>query len=541
MTTLRFDIEFHQPFLVGSGSSGRGLDSVSRPDQLLPNESLKGAMRAAALYVLGLEEKLVEQIFGSEGEVRSKVGASPWAWSDVDDGDGGFIRSSRSRNRVDDVTGSTVPSALAAMEVVYQVGDQVNFQVEQVLPLDDDIRREHEMILRACAYGVTALGQGRNRSMGTVTIRPSEAITNPEEFAVELKKIKAANPQPVEAKAATSGIAPATGDKRFLLIRMKPSKSMRVGSGAGSGFASPTLTYAPSSTLKGALGTAWLTENSGKTVGDLLPLLDAIRVSDAVPVSQGGDWQPAVRPLDRAVCKYPVDGCEGDLPASVEKCPTCGGKPERSKGKRGLPKKATFHPVTRVALDQRERAKDDHLFQREVLSLKECELVAVMATTLDDETVFLSEGEVVRIGGTRSVAGRAEIVSVSPYLPAPIDVPAGSYRLRIELMGPGVYVDELGFPSSQPSQDDLRHALGLRDASFAMEHAFTRWGQVTGWNLAVNVPRTEDVSVVAHSVFHVKIETDQAVAVPAIVNNLGLRSDEGCGWARIERIEGNNA
>lgn len=112
MSTLSFNITFEQPFLVGSGSSGDGLDLVSRPDQLLPSESLKGAMRAAALHALSLDPKLLDQVFGSEGDVGNKVGASPWAWGEVDSSQGGFRRSSRSRNRVDHETGSTVPTHL---------------------------------------------------------------------------------------------------------------------------------------------------------------------------------------------------------------------------------------------------------------------------------------------------------------------------------------------------------------------------------------------------------------------------------------------
>lgn len=309
MSTLSFNITFEQPFLVGSGSSGDGLDLVSRPDQLLPSESLKGAMRAAALHALSLDPKLLDQVFGSEGDVGNKVGASPWAWGEVDSSQGGFRRSSRSRNRVDHETGSTVPSALAAMEVVYQTGDNVSFEIEQVLPLNDATRQEHEVILQACAYGVTALGQGRNRSMGTVSIRPSEPIKDPTGFAESLDKITATSSRGVPLTAAATKSVVATTKKRYFLIRMKPGKTMRVGSGAASGFASPTLTYAPSTTLKGAMGTAWLTENAKRTVGDLLPLLEATWVSDAVPVAEGSDWQPVVLPLDRSVCKYPVDAC----------------------------------------------------------------------------------------------------------------------------------------------------------------------------------------------------------------------------------------
>ncbi len=179
MTHLTFTVQFHQPFLVRSGLARGGLDAVARAGTALPASSLKGAMRASCLQVLGAPEAVVAEIFGREGNNRGA-----WAWTDAGP-DTAFTRFSRARNRIDPVAGVVRPEALTFTEECWQAGP-ASFHVEQVEPLEGQVRERHTTVLVASVWGVTALGSWRNRSMGAVTIRPCAPISD---LAAKLEKV----------------------------------------------------------------------------------------------------------------------------------------------------------------------------------------------------------------------------------------------------------------------------------------------------------------------------------------------------------------
>jgi len=169
---LTFTIRFHGPFLIGSGLSGGGLDETARATNLVPAESLKGAMRASAERIVRVPPQLVQQIFGAPGTRGGAAGDGAWAWNDAGPASS-FIRHRRARNRIDATTRLIQPEALAFTEEVWQEpGSTVTFSVEPKKYLDEQVLRGHSAILRASSYGVTALGQWRNRGAGTVTVRP---------------------------------------------------------------------------------------------------------------------------------------------------------------------------------------------------------------------------------------------------------------------------------------------------------------------------------------------------------------------------------
>lgn len=177
MTVITFSVRFHQPFLVGGGSAGQGLDATARADTVLPASSLKGAMRYSCVQVLGIRSALINDIFGQEGRVGGRVGGGAWAWTDVGPADA-FCRWARARNRIDAKAGVVRPEALALTEEVWQRTDEAAFSVEQLSPLSTQEREQHVVVLQAAAWGVTALGSWRNRSMGSVTIRPTEPVAD---------------------------------------------------------------------------------------------------------------------------------------------------------------------------------------------------------------------------------------------------------------------------------------------------------------------------------------------------------------------------
>ena len=169
MTSIAFSVRFHQPFLVASGYARGGLDAVGIPGSPVPASSLKGAMRHAATHVLGVRADLIDDVFG-----RSNDDGAPWAWNDLGP-ETAFVTWSRARNRIDADTGTVHPEALILEEETWQrpepAGD-ASFLVEQLHALSQEALKVHRDVLTASAFGVTALGTGRNRSMGTVTIRP---------------------------------------------------------------------------------------------------------------------------------------------------------------------------------------------------------------------------------------------------------------------------------------------------------------------------------------------------------------------------------
>ncbi|MDN5789580.1 MAG: hypothetical protein L0H25_01750 [Micrococcales bacterium] len=327
-------------------------------------------------------------------------------------------------------------------------------------------------------------------------------------------------------------------------VTLRADQVMHVGAGKGSGFSSTSMSYVPASMFRGAIAARWWRLQPDADQQDFEDLIASVSFADAVVRDEANSGQPTL-PLDRGKCKYPVTDCppEGHR-FDVATCETCGGRPQRPKGQRELPSGAGLLPSTRVALDRSERAKDDQLYRREALALGEHRLTARVAGTSEGLTrLGLVERTALRFGGSRSVAGRVHIESVSPTPIPPVTVTRKAV-LRVELETLGVYVDDFGFPTPYPSPGMLRHSLGLDDATGCdIVRGFTRWAVAAGWHSKANSPKSQDFAVIPHSVFHVQVTPPPgaAVSVPSVVNNLGLRCHEGCGWAAASALGGDDA
>lgn len=162
-----FTITFHGPFHVGSGVADQGLDRVLDRGALLPGTSLKGVMRAAARETLRLDDSLVAQVFGGtlDDNGTTRRVASPWAWSDAELSDRTF--QNLARIRINDETRTTERGFLMLGESVWATS--ARFTVTQHAELSGDVE-EHKLVLRASARAVTAIGGGRRRGEGWVTI-----------------------------------------------------------------------------------------------------------------------------------------------------------------------------------------------------------------------------------------------------------------------------------------------------------------------------------------------------------------------------------
>lgn len=331
--------------------------------------------------------------------------------------------------------------------------------------------------------------------------------------------------------------------QRLFRVELRSDQVLHLGVGRGSGFSGATRRFVPGSTLRGALCAAWWREHPHADPTDFEALIAGFSVGDAVPGPAAAPDDapvpsvPRAVPLDRVLCKYPTEACPaGGHPWTVETCPVCGGRTEPAKAQRSTLGGCVF-TATRVALTGQEQAEEDRLFAREGLQVAPGTLLVALAA--GDVDRLAAPGQVLRIGAATSVAGRAVVESVRPYAVPRLPLGAGEHRLRIELLTAAVFVDDFGFAASAPSADDLASAFGLLSDSFVtLERAFTRWSTASGWHSAANVPKPEDAVVVAHSAYHLTVETPVPMEVPRVVHDLGLRTAEGYGWAMVEPLAG---
>lgn len=321
-------------------------------------------------------------------------------------------------------------------------------------------------------------------------------------------------------------------------VVLHPDQALHLGTGRGSGFSGATHGHVPGSTLRGALCAAWWRDHPDSDQDEFDARIAAISFSDAVPAAATGtrsDLQlPVAAALDRRTCKYPQLGCPPNGHRwSVLDCPTCGGRTEPAKGQRAVPAHAQVVTATRVALTAHEQARDDMLFERQALFVgRDQYLVAVVA---GDPVWLVQPGLVVRVGAAGTVAGRVTVAAVDPVSTPMTTLEAGESAVRVELLTPGVYVDDYGFAADRPTPADLRWAFSLPgEVRIDVERAFVRWTTAAGWHTVANRPKPQDAAVVAHSCFHVRLSVPTPVTAPALVHDLGLRTGEGYGWARLE-------
>lgn len=157
-----FTIAFHRAFHVGAGETSDGVDRRVDPDNLLPATSLKGLLRAALIERLGIPESRVREIFGAAGRQPAT-----WRWTDAT----GFVDAAiqpTTRVSIDDATGTASDQLLMFGEEVD--AQTATFIVEPAVMLEPDRERDDELLLWAAALAVSALGGGRRRGSGWVTI-----------------------------------------------------------------------------------------------------------------------------------------------------------------------------------------------------------------------------------------------------------------------------------------------------------------------------------------------------------------------------------
>lgn len=161
---MRFEISFHGPFRVATGSALEGLDATYDELVPLPGSSLKGLMRAHAGQLLGVHDTWVEAVFGSRTQ------PCPWHWSDATVTDA--VGKVRSRIEINDATWTTADKALLTAAEIWPVAG--SFDITNRAHIED-APQVHEAILSGSARAVTALGSDRRRGLGWVSITPERA------------------------------------------------------------------------------------------------------------------------------------------------------------------------------------------------------------------------------------------------------------------------------------------------------------------------------------------------------------------------------
>ena len=180
---IEFEVEFHGPFRVATGTAARGMDVAVDPKNPVPASSLKGVMRAAAGQ-LGLPEAIIATIYGGSGS------ASPWAW-----GDAKFVTSpqlrARARVAIEDGSGVAVHGALWFSEEFWAA--RATFEVEQTSFLPPADLQRHALVLRASARAVGAIGSDRRRGFGWVSCKASNGAIDDGEVA-RLLELRSGSP-----------------------------------------------------------------------------------------------------------------------------------------------------------------------------------------------------------------------------------------------------------------------------------------------------------------------------------------------------------
>lgn len=168
---MRFTVEFHGPFRVGTGESARGSDDAVDTNDPLPASGIKGAMRAAAAGI-GVKETLIDEVFGTAAS------ASPWAW--VAGYDWQWSGQStepdpqqRIRIRIDEATGTVEDGGLFNVEALWPTN--CAFDIDQIGHVAADLTELHQAVLRNAARAVHSLGADRTRGFGWVTVKSGHA------------------------------------------------------------------------------------------------------------------------------------------------------------------------------------------------------------------------------------------------------------------------------------------------------------------------------------------------------------------------------
>lgn len=169
MTALTFEITFHSPFRVSTGTARAGVDATADMTDPLPATSLKGLMRASAATLLGPNTALVNEIFGSPAT------PSRWRWSNARPDPGGWHPAQpAARVRIDPTTHTAAPGMLATTEQTGACHAEFTVSPARTITtgtLTADAVERDRLVLAVAGQAIRSLGANRRRGLGWVTVR----------------------------------------------------------------------------------------------------------------------------------------------------------------------------------------------------------------------------------------------------------------------------------------------------------------------------------------------------------------------------------
>jgi CRISPR/Cas system CSM-associated protein Csm3 (group 7 of RAMP superfamily) len=198
MSVLAFEVTFVTPYAVGQ-------------EVKIPGSTIKGLMLDTARD-LSIPWALIREVFGGhridiaeidsteEDPASQKSGPtlpSPWAWSDMEFPDGEPNETSRSRIRINKVTGVVTDGALVLSKEYHIQGiHKGSFSIERVGPVPrlcppvSICEEKHLAILEATARAMTSLGGDRRRGLGWITVSRKDKQTTAAELAEAIEALR---------------------------------------------------------------------------------------------------------------------------------------------------------------------------------------------------------------------------------------------------------------------------------------------------------------------------------------------------------------
>lgn len=182
---------------------------------------------------------------------------------------------------------------------------------------------------------------------------------------------------------------------------------------------------------------------------------------------------------------------------------------------------------TRPALDEEGVARQGQLFTQNSLD-RETRLSgwlhgpALRALSIGEQPI-----DVLYFGGRTKHQGAAMLHVDAEAEPEPVEQNGNTLILR--LLGPGVFVDEYGFPSLKPDLDELSDQLGVEAVDF--ENCWTRWCEIEGWHAASGLPKPVERAVQPGSTYLIRCaeRADEQARKRLMARGIGLRRREGFG------------
>ncbi|MGI8310536.1 RAMP superfamily CRISPR-associated protein [Saccharopolyspora hattusasensis] len=167
ITRFDFEITFHGPFRVALGQGGPGVHNTISQRDALPGSSLKGVVRATAELLLGQENPVLAEVFGSSRK------PCPWHWSSPvprptapGDRPAWYPAMPSARVRIDRKPRTAAEDMLSIAE---QTGaESATFAVTQTARIED--LATHQDVLVVAAQATRSLGALRRRGLGWVGI-----------------------------------------------------------------------------------------------------------------------------------------------------------------------------------------------------------------------------------------------------------------------------------------------------------------------------------------------------------------------------------